>query len=156
MSENKNDKGLKHLEELIRTVSNHILTKEEKVSYLMDPKLKNSLYGKYPECFISLKRMGRDTSAYLLPICNRAGIIDPQVISISRAAVGRLLGDTTGMYDVNDLQGILDKLDRMKSRYSKDVPKPPKAAARKALVTRMFKNINNHITKIEVEPKTDD
>lgn len=152
MSEEKNDKGLQHLEELIRTASNHLLTKEEKVGYLMDPKLKDRLYEKFPECFVSLKRMGRDTSAYLLPLCNRAGIVDPEVINISYAAVGRLLSDPSGMYDINDLQQILDKLDRMKSRYSKDVPKPPQAAGRKAVVTRMFNNIKKHLT---IEPKDD-
>lgn len=149
------DKGLQHLEELIRTASNHLLTKEEKVGYLMNPVLKNQLYGKFPECFISLKRMGRDTSAYLLPLCNRAGIIDPQVIKISYAAVGKLLSDPSGMYDVNDLQQILDKLDRLNSRYSKNVPKPPAPAARKAVVTRMFNNIKNHLSATSVGPKDD-
>ena len=149
------DKGLQHLEELIRTASNHLLTKEERVGYIMDDRLKQRLYGKFPECFISLKRMGRDTSAYLLPLCNRAGIVDPEVIKISYAAVGKLLSDTNGMYDVNDLQQILDKLDRMKSRYSKAVPKPPQAAARKAVVTRMFRNIKNHLDAVTVGPKDD-
>lgn len=149
------DKGLQHLEELIRTASNHLLTKEERVGYIMDPAVKERLYGKFPECFISLKRMGRDTSAYLLPLCNRAGIVDPEVIKISYAAVGKLLSDTNGMYDVNDLQQILDKLDRMKSRYSKAVPKPPQAAARKAVVTRMFRNIKNHLDAVTVGPKDD-
>jgi hypothetical protein len=149
------DKGLQHLEELIRTASNHLLTKEEKIGYIMDPKVKETLYGKFPECFISLKRMGRDTSAYLLPLCNRAGIMDPEVIKISYAAVGKLLSDPSGMYDINDLQGILDKLDRMKSRYGKNIPKPPKAAARKAVVTRMFKNIKGHLNAMSVGPKED-
>lgn len=150
------DKGLQHLEELIRTASNNLLTKEEKIGYIMDSELKSRLYGKFPECFISLKRMGRDTSAYLLPLCNRAGIVDPQVIKISHAAVGKLLSDVNGMYDVNDLQTILSKLDRMQSRYSKDIPKPPQAAARKAIVTRMFKNIKSHLTTMSVGPKDDD
>lgn len=147
------DKGLQHLEELIRTASNHLLTKEEKIGYIMDPKVKETLYGKFPECFISLKKMGRDTSAYLLPLCNRAGIMDPEVIKISYAAVGKLLSDPSGMYDVNELQGILDKLDRMRSRYNKNIPKPPKAAARKAVVTRMFKNIKGHLDAMTVGPK---
>ena len=149
------DKGLQHLEELIRTASNHLLTKEEKVGYLMNPDLKDQLHGKFPECFISLKRMGRDTSAYLLPLCNRAGIMDPAVIKISYAAVGKLLSDPSGMYDVNDLQQILAKLDRLKATYDKDVPKPPKPAARKAVVTRMFNNIKNHLKTVEVAPKED-
>ena len=135
-----------NLEELIRTVTNHILTKEERIGYITHPEVKNRLYGKFPECFISLKRMGRDTSAYLLPLCNRAAVIDPDVIKLSYKAVGKLLSDDKGLYDINDLQIALDKLDRLKSRYSKEIPKPPKAAARKAVVTRMFNNVKHHLT----------
>jgi hypothetical protein len=142
------DKELQNLQELIRTASNHLLTKEEKIGYLTNPELRNRLYGKFPECFISLKKMGRDTSPYLLPICNRAGVIDPIVIKIAYKAVAKLMNDSTGTFDVNDLQSILDKLDRMKSRYEKSIPKPPKAAARKAVVTRMFNNIKNHLVTI--------
>jgi len=142
------DKELQNLQELIRTASNHLLTKEEKIGYLTNPELRNRLYGKFPECFISLKKMGRDTSPYLLPICNRAGVIDPIVIKIAYKAVGKLMNDNTGTFDINDLQSILDKLDRMKSRYEKSIPKPPKAAARKAVVTRMFNNIKNHLVTI--------
>ena len=148
MPEEKDKQGTQHLEELIRTASNHLLSKEEKVGYLMNPDLKQRLYGKFPKCFISLKKMGRDTSAYLLPLCNRAGIIDPEVIKISYAAVGKLLSDSNGMYDINDLQTILDKLDRMKSVYNKNIPKPPQQAGRKAVVTRMFKNIKNHLKNV--------
>lgn len=142
------DKELQNLQELIRTASNHLLTKEEKIGYLTNPELKNRLYGKFPECFISLKKMGRDTSPYLLPICNRAGVIDPIVIKIAYKAVSKLMNDSTGSFDINDLQKILDKLDRMKSRYEKSIPKPPQAAARKAVVTRMFNNIKNHLVTI--------
>lgn len=142
------DKELQTLHELIRTASDHLLTKEEKIGYLTNPELRNRLYGKFPECFLCLKRMGRDTSPYLLPICNRAGIIDPMVIKISYKAVAKLMNDNTGTFDVNELQKILDKLDRMKARYKKSIPKPPQAAARKAVVTRMFNNIKGHLQTI--------
>jgi len=147
------EKELHKLEELIRTASNHLLSQEDKIGYILNPEVKNRLYGKFPECFICLKRMGRDTSPYILPLCNRAGIIDPQVIEISYKVVGKLLGDPTGLFDVNELQGILDKLDRLKARYNKEVVKPPTQAGRKAIVTRMFKNIKNHLTTITVGPK---
>lgn len=139
------EQKLQNLEELIRTATDHLLSMDEKISYLKRPGLKKRLHGKFPECFISLKRMGRDTSDYLLPLCNRAGIIDPKVINISIKVVKKLMSDTTGMYDVNDLQSILSKLDRMKATYSKEIPKPPQQAGRKAVVTRMFNNIKNHL-----------
>lgn len=138
-------KELQNLEELIRLASQHLLTKEDKLLYITRPELRDRLYGKFPECFISLKRLGRDTSPYLLPICNRAGMIDPDVIEISVKVIQRLLADPSGMYDINQLQIILDKLDRMKARYKKNVPKPPQQAGRKAVVTRMFNNIKNHL-----------
>lgn len=141
-----NNKEVRPIEELIRMASNHLLTKEDKIAYLTNPKLKKRLYGKFPKCFISLKRMGRDTSAYLVPICNRAGIIDPEVINISYVAVGKLLSDPSGMYDINDLQIILGKLDRMKAKYKKEIPRPAGQAGRKAVVTRMFNNIKNHLS----------
>ena len=53
MSE-KDNKGLERLEELIRIASNHLLTKEEKIGYITEPGIKQTLYGKFPECFISL------------------------------------------------------------------------------------------------------
>lgn len=142
-------KELHNLEELIRSASDNLLTKEEKIGYLTHPEVRNRLYGKFPECFISLKRMGRDTSAYLLPLCNRAGIIDPQVISISYKVIGKLLSDTTGKFDVNELQGIFDKLTRLKAKYDKEIPKPPQQAGRKAIVTRMFNNIKNHLAVVK-------
>ena len=138
-------KELHRLEELIRNASNHLLTKEEKIAYIMNPKLKQELYGKFPECFITLRRLGRNTDPYLMPLCNRAGIIDPEVIAISYKATEKLLGDPTGMYDINDLQKILDKLTRLKATYEKDIPKPPQQAGRKAIVTRMFNNVKKHL-----------
>ena len=140
------DKELHRLEELIRSASDQLLTKEEKIGYILNPEVKNRLYGKFPECFISLKRMGRDTSAYLLPLCNRAGIMDPAVINISYKAIGKLLGDPTNSFDINELQRILDKLTRLKARYEKEIPKPPQQAGRKAVVTRMFNNVKKHLS----------
>lgn len=147
------DKKLQNLEELIRTASVHLLSKEDKFAYISNPHLKKMLYGKYPECFISIKRLGQDTSSYLLPICNRAGIVDPDVIIVAMKAVKRLMADPSGTYDVNDLQGVLDKLNRIQNRYSKDVIKPPQQAGRKAVVTRMFNNVKDHLTTIRVGPK---
>jgi len=141
------EKELQVLEELIRTVSDHLLTKEEKVGYLSSPELKQRLYAKFPDCFMVLqKTMGRDISPYLFPLCNRAGIMDPLVIKISYKLVGKLLGDSTGMFDVNELQRVLDKITTLKARYEKTVPKPAQQAGRKAMVTRMFNNMKNHLT----------
>jgi hypothetical protein len=143
------EKELQNLQELIRTAANHLLTNEEKVGYIMNPELKKRLYGKFPECFISLKRLGRDTSPYLLPLCNRAAILDPLVINISYKMVGKLLADKSGSFDVNELQIVLDKLTKLKERYDKEIPKPAAQAGRKAMVTRMLNNIKGHLSSIQ-------
>ena len=136
----------KHLQELIRTVSDTLLTKEERVGYLLDPELKKRLYGKFPTCYIKLcRKKGRDINPYLVPICNRGGIVDPQVIKISLQAVEKMMNDESDTYDINDLQSIFDKLSRLKSKYEKDVVKTSAMAGRKAYVTRMFNKIKGHL-----------
>jgi hypothetical protein len=148
------ERELQHLEELIRQASHYLLTKEDKIGYLNHPNLKKRLQGDHPECFISLKamgRIGRNTSSYMLPICNRAAIVDPDVINVSIRAIQKLMADQSGNYDVNELQGVLDKLTRLKARYDKPIPKPPARAGRKAVVTRMFNNIKRHL--VAISPK---
>jgi hypothetical protein len=135
------------LEELIRTATNHLLTKEEKIGYIADPELKQRLFKKFPDCFISMNRMGQDFSDYLLPLCNRAGILDPVAINISYKTVEKLMSDETGGFDINTLNSVLDRLDKLKTKYSKSPVRPPQAAARKAIVTRMFNNIKSHLRK---------
>ena len=140
---------LERLEELIRTAADNLLTKEEKIGYIADRNLTKVLVGKFPKCFIILKRVGIETDDYHIPICNRAGLIDPSVINISQQVITKMMSEPSGKYDINDLQIILDKLNRLHSRYNKEIPKPPVLAARKATVTRMFNNIKNHLRTIK-------
>jgi hypothetical protein len=55
------------------------------------------------------------------------------------------MNDDSGAYDTNDLSTMLAKLQRMKSVYSKNIPKPPNQAGRKAVVTRMMNNVKDHL-----------
>lgn len=140
---------LELLEELIRTASANLVGDKDTLEYLQRKDLRDRLQGKFPECFISLKRMGRigrNTAGYVLPLCNRAGIIDPTVINISIKVIQRLMNDASGMYDINDLKTILSKLERQKNVYSKQIPKPANQAGRKAVVTRMLNNVKKHLT----------
>ena len=139
---------LQNIEELIRMVADRILSNHEKLDYVTDEKIKQRLFVKNPECFISIKRLGRDTSPYLLPLCNRAFVVDHRVIQMSRKLIQKLLDDNKGLYNINDLQTILSRLTRMKDTYDKTIPKPPQQASRKALVTKMFKNIKGHLQGI--------
>jgi hypothetical protein len=136
---------LQNLEELVRIAADRILSHSEKFDYIVNDQVKKRLYITNPECFISLKRLGRDTTPYLLPLCNRGMIIDHRAIDISYKLVQKLLDDNKGLYDINDLQTVLSKLELLKNRYNKIIPKPPQQAARKALITKMFNNIKGYL-----------
>ena len=142
------NKKLHKIEELIRIASDKILSNTEKSSIEVNDQTKKALYDRHPECFISIKRLGRDTSPYILPLCNRSFIIDSKVLDISFEMIQKLLADDKGLYDINALQSVLTKLTRMRSIYRKTIPKPPQQAARKALVTKMFNNIKGHLQVI--------
>ena len=144
MAKNK----LYKIEELIRIAADRILSKTEKNDIEMNDQTKAVLYKQHPECFISIKRLGRDTSPYLFPLCNRAFVIDPKILNISYGMIQKLLSDDEGLYDVNALQSVLTKLTRMRSIYRKTIAKPPRQAARKAVVTKMFNNIKGHLQVI--------
>jgi hypothetical protein len=134
----------KHLSELIRK-ANELINPEDSLSYLLKKDVRDRLYGDKPKCFMKLLPIGRDTSPYLLPICNRAGIEDAKVINVSLQVVTKLMADPSGKFDINALQSILNQLQHRHDTFIKQIPKPASAAARKAQVTRMFKNIRQYL-----------
>jgi len=133
-----------HLSELIRK-ANELINPEKDLGYLLKKDVRDRLYGEKPKCFIKMLPIGRDTSPYLLPICNRAGIEDPKVIKISIGIIEKLMTDESGKYDTNALQTILNKLNHHNSVFSKKIPKPMSTGAQKAKVTRMFGNIKKYL-----------
>lgn len=142
-------KDLKILEELIRTAYKQ-LDPVDKYSYLYHKNMVRTLMGDKPKCFIKLKRkdggrMGQPLDDYVLPVCNRAGFEDPDIIKLSIKAVRRLMDDETGRFDTNQLQSTLSRLQHKMDVYSKDVPKPAKMAGHKANMTRMFNNIKTYL-----------
>lgn len=135
---------IKHLSELIRR-ANDLINPEDTLAYLQKKDLRDRLYGEKPKCFLKLLPIGRDTSPYLIPLCNRAGFEDPKVIAVAIKMVQRLMAEKSDMFDSNDIQKILNQLNHRNSVLSKTVPKPMTMAAKKAKVTRMFKNIKRHL-----------
>lgn len=136
---------LEMIEELIRKVDGYLAPQyDDDYTYLYNKDIRDRLYGKHPECFLKIKGVGREFPT-LFPICNRYGHKDAKVIDISRRVVRRLMADERGDMDTNDLQSILASLDRAHSVYSKDIPKPPEQAGRKAYTTRMMNNIKKHL-----------
>ncbi len=135
---------IQHLSELIRK-ANELINPEDSVAYLQKKDIRDRLYGEKPKCFLKLLPIGRDTSPYLLPLCNRAGFEDPKVIAIALKMVQKLMAEKSDMFDINDIQKVLNQLNHRNSILSKTVPKPMSMGAKKAKVTRMFKNIKQHL-----------
>jgi hypothetical protein len=144
------EEHIENLEELIRSASAHIQHSDD-IGALLKKDVRDRLYSQHPECFISLKQMGREP--FFLPICNRKAVVDPKAIGISMGVVQKLMANKSSG-DVNELQGVFDKLSRMEKRYNKDIPLPPKAASRKAMVTKLMKKMGTYIKTIQ--PKTDE
>jgi len=139
------ERDFAYLEELIRKVDGYLAPyPSDDYSYLYNNDIRDELYGRYPKCFMKIKGITQDIST-ILPICNRYGHKDKNVIDISRRVIKRLMKDENGKFDTNELAVILSKLDRMYSVYSKDVPRSPEAAAKKANVTRMFNNMKKYL-----------
>jgi len=134
---------LKVLSELIRK-ANELINPEESLAYLIHKDTRDRLYGKKPACFMKLRPIGRDTSAYLFPICNRNGIEDPKVIKLSIMMLQKAMTDSR--FDPNEIQSMLNKMQHRYDTFIQRVPKPASAAARKAKITRMFNNIKQYLT----------
>jgi hypothetical protein len=132
------------LDELIRKVSSY-LDPTDRFEYLSNDTEVESLQKKYPNCFIPVNR--KVGPPYFFAICNRIGIIDPRVLDISIKVVNKFIESPTDQYDINDLQKILNNLQRLKTRYDQDIPKPYDQAAKKGIVTKMFNNIKGYIDR---------
>jgi hypothetical protein len=134
------------LQELIRSIYDKI-DPVDKFKYLTDKKITDILHGEKPGCFMSLPRIGQDVSAYLLPMCNRAGFEDVDIISLSIKLVQKLISDKSDSFDVNDLNTTLSKLQHKHNVFAKKIPHPAKMAGHKSNTTRLFNNIKNHLKK---------
>jgi len=142
MTQNINEE-LKVLSELIRK-ADKLINPEDSLAYLVHKDTRDRLYGKKPACFMKLRPIGRDTSAYLFPICNRSGMEDPKVIKLSISMLQKSMVDSR--FDPKDIQGMLGKMQHRHDTFIKKIPKPASAAAKKAKVTRMFDNIKKYLT----------
>lgn len=152
MKKKLNEQKLDRLSELIRSVSSTLFPEGSDWHYVYHKDIRDRLYGEKPACFVCLKRqdggpMGRCVKNYVLPMCNRMGHMDPRVIGTSIKVVQRLMKDKEGTEDINDLKKVLDRLQHNYNIYSKEVPKPPTTAAKKALATKMMNKIQGHLNR---------
>jgi len=141
MSKQYLEEEMNTLEELLRQAYNLIHDEKEDFEYLRDKDMRDRLYGRYPKCFTKIMPIGRDTSEYILPLCNRGGIEDPKVVGISLKVIQRMMDGNIGKFDSNELQRVLNSLQHKHNVLSKAIPKPATTASKKAQVTRMLGKI---------------
>jgi hypothetical protein len=141
MSDKKENltEGIKLLEELVRRAYQLIspLNYEYDLKWLMKQDEKHALFEKHPKCFLKLIHMGREISFF--PICNHAGMIDPQMIQLSLKMVDKLVGNDR--VDQDALVMVATKLKALQNKYIKEIPRPMEAASKKATVTKFINNV---------------
>ena len=97
------------------------------------------------KCIIPWK-IGQQTLQ--IPICNRAGMVDPRMIKLSTKLVDKMRSISPQHEEGGAI--IIAKLDRMNKRYDRDVPNPPHRAAHNGQVTkfrnRLLNKIKGHLT----------
>jgi len=137
------EEDVKILEELMRKVNKHLypFTEEEDLAFFQKKDLRDRLYGKFPKCFLKIKGMGQEIP--FLPICNRMGIHDPKMIQFSTKLANRMKENPN--FDQDQIITVLARLKSLTNIYSKDIPKPPLEAAKKAMTTRMFSKIKRYL-----------
>ncbi len=122
------------LEELLRRTYDLIspMTHHDDLKEL-SPQIMDDQFKEKPECFV---RMGTGPKHTLFPVCNRIGIKSPHMIQFSLKLAMKL--NDVGDVDKKHLGAVITKLSSMMSKYSRPIPKPWRAAARKGISTRKF------------------
>jgi hypothetical protein len=134
MKKNILQEEMQVLEELLQSI-NHIVTPfsfRDELKSIIDPTTRRRLSEKYPRCFLPVRMGNKDIP--FLPICNRNGATDKDMIAFSMKLANRLLGRED--VDRGMLEITMKKLNRLNTTYSKEIPTPPGPAAKKANVTK--------------------
>ena len=124
------------IQELVRKLDSLIspMTYHDTLKDLRNNSPKDVFGGKTTKCVIPWK-IG--SQLLQIPICNRAGSVDPQMIKLSTIMVDRLRSVSPQHDEGGSI--IISKLNRLQQRYDKDIPTPPDRAAAHGQVTK-FKN----------------
>lgn len=129
--ENLNE-DFKVLSELLRTAYKLIspITYHDDLKRL-SPEFVQQDFEKNPGCYL---RLGQGADHTLFPICNRYGYKDPQMINFSLKLATRIAkkqGD-------RGMEGMIIKLQKLSTKYSKPVPKTVSQASLQGLSTKTF------------------
>lgn len=146
MSKHKITEDLERIAELIRKADSLIspITYHDKMKWLLTKDARQQLFERNPKCIFPLK-MGREVPFF--PVCNRQGMVDPDIISFSLKLANRMVGKEA--VDQEHLYAVIAKLEASRKKYEKDIPKPVDMAARKGLVTKMMSKVKRYIEPLK-------
>jgi len=136
-----------NLEEFIQKV-NDIVTPfsfRDELKAVMDKETRKRMSEKHPKCFLPVRMGNKDNM--ILPVCNRNGSTDKNMIAFAMKLANRLSGRED--VDRGMLEVSMKKLQRMHNTYSKDIPKPPERAAQKANITKSFSKMKKYLDNIK-------
>ena len=136
-----------HLQELIRKLTSLIspVTYEDTLQDLMTQSPQDVFKGDFKKCVIPWK-VG--SQLLHIPVCNRFGMVDPQIINFSKKMVNRFKSVSPQYSETSQI--VITKLDNLYNRFNKDIPKPQDRAAQHAQMTkftnRVLQNIKGHLS----------
>ena len=135
------------LDELMQKVNTIVspFSFRDELEAVMDKETRHRLYEKNPRCFMPVRMGNQD--AFILPICNRNGATDKNMIAFSMKLANRLLDRED--VDRGMLEITMKKLERLNNTYSKDIPKPMDRAAQKANITKSFMKMKQYLDDIK-------
>lgn len=142
------DNNITILTELLRSVTRLIdpVSSDEKLKWLMDPKIKGEMFAKFPKCAMPIKYLNSENMQPFFFVCNRRGMIDKDMINFSLKACDRL--ESLNNIDKDHLCYIRSKLKMMMSRYDRETPLAFSSSVHKGKNTRRLNKIINRIRKI--------
>lgn len=88
---------LDDVEELINPLSYR-----DELKALMDPETRKEMCEKHPHCFLPVNIGNKD--AFIMPVCNRKGAYDKNMIAFSKKFANRMLGNpevNRGMLEIS-------------------------------------------------------
>ena len=140
-----------YLTELMRGLHTTISPQShmDELNYFMNKNNRDSFRQRYPHCFEALKYIdGREDN--MLPICNRSGSIDPQIINLTILMIKKFKDEENenDKIDINHLDLIIDKLTKLENKHSKSVVKPMSMAYRKGRATKDMNHVKKYLEAI--------
>jgi hypothetical protein len=150
---NKMKKGVfqedfKLLDELIHKIGNIISPVDnynDEIKMVMTPETRKRIFDKNPKCFFPVRMGNKD--AFILPVCNRKGMTDQNMIALSIKMANKLLDREN--VDRGMLEITIRRLERLHNKYSKDEVKPSGRAGLKGHLTRRLRNLNDYLHNLE-------